>query len=336
MKTLLTTAATAAALALLSAPALAQDGDCGDVTIAEMNWASAGVLAQIDRIILEEGYGCDVSLVPGDTMPTFTSMNEKGEPDVAPEFWELAVSDPLNAAVEEGRLVKAAAPLSDTVQGNALEGWWVPQFVLDENPDIKTVEDALARPDLFQHPEQPGVGGIHNCPAGWNCRISTENLARAYGAEEAGFELVEVGSAAGLDGSIARAFERNEPWLGYYWEPTSIMGKYDLVRLDWGVEHDREEWNNCTTVEGCENPQKNAYPVAEISTVVTNDFAEQNAVAMDYLQNRAWSNEIVNDVLKWQQDNQANNEDAAYYFLENYGDTWRSWVSEDVASKIDV
>ena len=64
-----------------------------------MNWASAGVTAQIDRLILEEGYGCEVEMVTGDTVPTFTSMNEKGSPDVAPELWMNAIKDQLDAAV---------------------------------------------------------------------------------------------------------------------------------------------------------------------------------------------------------------------------------------------
>ena len=57
--------------------------DCGIVTMAEMNWASAQLMANVDKIILEEGYGCNVEIVSGDTIPTFTSMNEKGQPDVA-------------------------------------------------------------------------------------------------------------------------------------------------------------------------------------------------------------------------------------------------------------
>ncbi|MBT5087641.1 MAG: ABC transporter substrate-binding protein, partial [Deltaproteobacteria bacterium] len=51
---------------------------CGSLTMAEMNWASAQLMAQVDKIILEKGYGCEVELVSGATMPTFASMNEKG------------------------------------------------------------------------------------------------------------------------------------------------------------------------------------------------------------------------------------------------------------------
>ena len=31
---------------------------CGSLTMAEMNWASAQLMAQVDKVILEKGYGC--------------------------------------------------------------------------------------------------------------------------------------------------------------------------------------------------------------------------------------------------------------------------------------
>ena len=76
---------------------------CGKVRIANMNWASAQLMAEVNKIILAEGYGCDVELVPGDTMPTFTSLNGKSGPGVAPELWINAVRDPLEIAMDERR-----------------------------------------------------------------------------------------------------------------------------------------------------------------------------------------------------------------------------------------
>ncbi len=63
---------TAACLVAGAAAPLAAQAACGRVTVASMNWQSAEVLAEIDRVILEKGYGCDVEIVPGDTMPTLT------------------------------------------------------------------------------------------------------------------------------------------------------------------------------------------------------------------------------------------------------------------------
>ena len=72
---------------------------CGKVTIAEMTWQSAAVLAHLDAKILSAGYGCETELVPGDTMPTGTSLIEKGEPDIAPELWTNGLGPLLAPAV---------------------------------------------------------------------------------------------------------------------------------------------------------------------------------------------------------------------------------------------
>lgn len=312
---------------IAAAPVAAQE--CGDVSIAEMNWASAGLAAWVDKIILEEGYGCDVALVTGDTVPTFTSMNEKAEPDVAPELWVNSVKIPLDTAVEEGRIIIASEILTD----GGVEGFWVPTW-LAEQEGIRTIEDALARPELFPGAEDESKGAFFSCPSGWSCQLITQNQFRAMGGEEKGFELVDPGSAAGLDGAIARAFNREEPWLGYYWAPTAILGKYAMTRLELGVEHDREHWDNCTVVNNCPDPRLNEWPRSDVFTAVTKEFAESNAVTMDYLGKRAWSNEIVNSLLAWMGDNQATNEDGAYYFLENNPEVWTEWVPEDVAAKV--
>ncbi|KPB00780.1 ABC transporter substrate-binding protein [Ahrensia marina] len=318
-----------AAFVAFSGSASAQDGECGDVSIAEMNWASAGVAAQVDKLILEKGYGCDVELVTGDTMPTFTSMNEKGEPDIAPELWVNAVKIALDNAVEEGKLVVAAEILSE----GGLEGWWVPKKLAEEN-NIKTVEDALARPDLFPGGEDEEKGAIYTCPSGWACQPITNNMAKARNAEEKGFEVVDPGSAAGLDGSIAKAFAREEGWLGYYWAPTAILGKYEMVKLEREVEHDAEAWDTCIVKEDCADPQPNDWRRSDVFTVVTSEFAEENAVAMDYLKSRQWDNATVGKVLAWMADEQGTNEDGAIHFIENYEDLWSQWVSPEVAAKI--
>lgn len=303
--------------------------DCGEVTIANMNWQSAEVIAEIDKFILSEGYGCDAELIAGDTMPTFTSMNEKGEPDLAPELWVNAVREPLDAAVGEGRMIVAAEVLSDGGQ----EGWWIPKYIAEAHPDIKTVEDALAHPELFPAPEDESIGAVHNCPSGWNCQISTGNLFKAYGAEEKGFELVDTGSAAGLDGSIAKAYEREEGWLGYYWAPTAILGRYEMVQLDMG-EHDKEQWDTCTAVLDCADPKINGWAKSEVFSVVTDSFAEKAGVAMDYIGKRQWGNDTVNILLSWMTENQATGEEGALYFLENNEEVWSAWVSPEAAEKI--
>lgn len=330
MKQLLATTFFVAASASLF-PALAADSTCGRVTIANMNWQSAELIAWVDKAILENGYGCEVNLVPGDTQPTFTSMTEKGEPDIAPEGWINAMREPLDKAVAENKLVYAVEELGE----GGVEGWWIPDYVAEAHPDIKTIDDALKHPELFPDPEDPSKGAVHNCPSGWNCQVTTGNLFKAYDAETRGFNLIDTGSAAGLDGSIAKAFERKQPWLGYYWAPTSILGKYHLVRLGFDVPYDETEWNACTSVADCQSPKKNAWAKSEVFTVVTKSFADKAGPAYDYIKTRSFpTNAPVNEMLAWMTDNQATGEDAARHFLKEKADIWTKWVPADVAEKV--
>ena len=64
------TIAVVLALGVLSINANA-NSKCGKIKIAEMNWASAELIANIDKIILEEKFGCQVQLVSGATIPIF-------------------------------------------------------------------------------------------------------------------------------------------------------------------------------------------------------------------------------------------------------------------------
>lgn len=303
--------------------------DCGDITIANMNWASAQAIAEIDKIILTHGYNCNVELVPGDTVPTFTSMNEKGEPDVAPELWSNSLRIPLDVAKEEGRLIA-----SDVFSQGGEEGWFIPEATLTANPELKTWEDVIARPDLFPNPENPDRGALVGCPAGWACQIINQNLYKAYGMEAKGWDLIDPGSSAGLDALINKAVNDGDNILSYYWAPTAILGKLPMYMLEPNVDHDKTEWETCTGVADCADPKVNAWGFSYVETVVTDNFAKEASVGLDYITNRSFGNATLNTLLAWMADNQATGEEAAIYYLQNNQDDWSGWVSKDVKKAV--
>ena len=306
---------------------------CGDVTMAEMNWASAELMANIDKVILEEGYGCKVELVAGATMPSFTSMNEKGQPDVAAELWINAVANPLNKAMKEGRLHSVVeGPITELG-----EGWWIPPHTRKKHPELKTVLDILKRPDLFPHSEDKSKGAFVGCPAGWGCQLANNNLFRAFEMEKKGWVLVDPGSAAGLDGSLSKAAERGENWFGYYWAPTALIGKYDMVKLDFGVPFaGKENWDGCIAKaeQDCANPKPSAWTKSEVHTVITDRFKKEGGAAVTYLTKRIVPGPVMNAMLVFMADQQAGGADAAVEFLKKHEAIWSKWVSSDAAKKI--
>ena len=311
----------------------AAKADCGEISVAEMNWASAELMANVDKIILEEGYGCSVELIPGATMTTFASMNEKGQPDVAGELWTNAVAVPLEAAVGEGRLHKVNnGPITQLG-----EGWWVTPVVAEKHPELVADIDALlARPDLFPHPEDPSKGAFVGCPSGWGCQLANAQLYKAFDMEAKGWLLVDPGSAAGLDGSMAKAAERGEPWFGYYWSPTALIGKYGMVPTDMGEWAGSDNWDNCIVKpeQECATPKASSWTHSAVSTVITDSFKNKGGVAIDYLSARVFPGPVMNGMLVYMTENQAGGQDAAIEFLMQHEDLWTTWVSADAAAKI--
>ena len=325
----------ATATVLLGAFPLFADGaraeqGCGEVSIAELDWPSAGLAAWVDRLILEKGFDCTVNMVPGDTDSAVASIIVTGEPEIIPEFWFESATPALDHAVAEKRVAFGAPLLNE----GGVQGWWVPKFIVDAHPEITTVQQALSHPELFIAAEGGDKPAVFNCPAGWACRVSTANLFRALDGAEKGFDLVDAPSGAALDASVARAFEAQQGWLGYYWAPTALLGEYDMVKLSFGVEFSKQEWDRCTIVADCADPKLNAYPVSAVYTLVSGAFVTEHEDLMDYFNNRSRSNGTVSEVLAFMSANDAGNEAGARYFLETYPEVWKAWLAEDVADKV--
>ena len=324
MKTLITTVVAGLATATMAY------AECGKVSIAEMDWQSAEWIANVDALVLEHGFGCEVDLVPGGTSPILTSMVEKGTPDIAPELYYQSGKDLIEKAIEEKRLLI----LNPEPFSNVVEGWYIPQYIADAHPELKTIEDVLARPDLFPHPENPEKGGFYTCPSGWSCARVNANLFKAFGAEEKGWELVDPGSGAALAGAITKANLSQQPIFFWYWNPTVILARHESKPLDWGVPHDAEEWANCTIkgFEECENPKPNAWSKPEAVTLVTQKLV--GTEIGNYLKIRKFEESVFNKYLVHGDDNQMSGKDLAIYFLVNEQELLSSWLGNDIAQKI--
>lgn len=157
---LLGAALVAGALCLTGA---ARAAECGNVTLALHNVQSAALLTGVDKFILEHGFGCNVETIPGDTVPSTTSMVEKGQPDVSSETWIDLLPEIVPCRLAEGKIVFG----SHALPNGDIQGCWIPKYVADAHPEIKTVGDALAHPELFPDPEDPARGVIFNGSEGW-------------------------------------------------------------------------------------------------------------------------------------------------------------------------
>ncbi|KAF0281391.1 ABC transporter substrate-binding protein [Spiribacter roseus] len=309
------------ALVLAGAMApMAANAECGEVSVAEMNWTSGGIMTGVTEFLLEQGYGCDVTVVPSATTTAITSLAENNEPDIVPELW--VNSAPLYFELaEEGKVVKA----SDAFSKGGTEHWLVPSYLVEENPELGTIEGILNNPELVD-------ARFHNCPDGWGCRIVNDSLKEAFDLEGNGIEVFNHGSGETLQAAMASAYEAGEPYFGYYWGPTAPLGKYDFVSVDLGPYN--EEVHDCNQNTECNEVGVSSFPSASVFNVVTADLAEREPEAFELMQNVTFDNDVMNGLLAWHTDNEATVDEAVVYFLQNNQEEWMSWLSEDARSNL--
>ena len=121
---------------------------CGDITLSVFSWQSAEAMSNVDQFILKNGYGCNATAVAGDTVPTITAMVEKGQPDVASEATPSLLGDVATKGLADKRIIQIGTAISD---GEA-SGWFIPQYVADAHPEIKTVDDEVGDPSSANRP----------------------------------------------------------------------------------------------------------------------------------------------------------------------------------------
>ncbi|RKF20200.1 ABC transporter substrate-binding protein [Alginatibacterium sediminis] len=314
---------------ILPLPGLANQ--CGEVTIADMNWNSASFMAHLDQFVLRNVFDCDAQLIPGDTMPTGTSMVEKNEPDIAPEFWSNSMREALDNGVAQQRLSYAGVSLSDGGE----EGFWVPDYLVEQYPEMANIEGVIKHAALFKHPEGEDSFAFYGCPAGWTCQLTAGHLFDALNLEQAGFTIIDPGSGAGLAGTIAKAYERKQPWFGYYWAPTPVLGKYPMVKVEFGQGSDQAHYNDCISQVECDEPRPIMYPPSLVQTVTTYSFASKAPEANAYLGKRSFTNQQMNALLAWMEDNQADGDYAMEYFLKEFPELWKVWFNPQQIEKLN-
>ena len=318
MKHTLKIVSAAATAGLLSTTAA--HADCGEVSITQMDWASSQVVTAVATFLMEQGYGCTVQQVPSSTVPALTSLAETGEPDILTEVW--ANSTPAyEGLLAEGKLVE----LTDVLSDGGVEAWWIPAYLAESNPELTTWEGIMANP--------AAVGGkFHDCPSGWACDIINNNNLKAAGIEGSGLERFQHGSGETLQTSIAAAYDAKEPWFGYYWAPTAVLGKYPMVQVE--VPAYDAEGHTCNGDADCANPVFSAYPSSKVTTAVSGAFMEREPEVAELLKNVSFTNAQMGEVLAWRLDNNASNEEAAVYFLTTYKDVWGDWLNDEAKGKL--
>lgn len=279
------------------------------IVFGDVSWDSVQVHNRIMAFIIENGLtGYKADFVPGDTLPILNGLKQ-GDIDVDMESWHSNFPEVYRKGVESGDIVDLGQNMPDAPQG-----WYVPRYLVEGPgamaPDLKSVADLARYPHLFPDPEDPSKGHIYGGVAGWVQMELSEEIFEENNLGDT-FNLTVAGSSAPIAATMISAYKKNDPWVGYYWEPTAILGRLDMVRL-----------------KGSE------YPAALVNVLVHKSMLEKAPDVVEIL--KAYSTTVAenNEFLKIMDDNGWSTQETAIWFLKNKEATWTSWVSADVAAKV--
>lgn len=297
------------------------------IIFADASWDSIQVHNRIAGFILENGYGYSVDYTFGETLPTLQGL-AKGDIDVIMEVWVDNCREAWDKMLAENKVINLGTNFPDAPQG-----WYVPTYLIKGDPergiaaaapDLKSIADLSKYKDLFQDPEVPDKGRFHQSPPGWVATTINEAKFQAYGLDKS-FNLFSTGSDTALATSMVSAYEKGEPWLGYYWEPTWVMGKLDMTLLE-EPQYDEKVWNKNY---GC------AYPNAEVVIGVNSGLEKKAPELIDFFKNYETTLEQNNKALAFMSSNNGDKQAAALDFLQNNAEIWKKWIPADVAAKVE-
>ncbi len=311
------------------------------VKLYSSNWTSIELNTRIPAYILQNGYQYPIEYVTGVT-GTMKVALPLGEMHVNMEVWRQNIYDWYEEHISAGNIVDLAGSGESLPNGskgqileNSAQGFYVPQYVIDENPGLKSVFDLPDYVELFPDPEDPSKGVIFNCIIGWQCEKINRAKWDAYGLFDT-YNMAEPGSAGALDASIKGAYDASEPVLAYYWEPTTIVNELNLVRLEepeW-----TQECQDAINVGVESTPYEStigcAYQVWDVHTAVHSSLVERAPEVTEFLANVFIGALELGDLEIWKNENDVEFRDVAVYYLNNNRDVWTSWITDDNADEI--
>jgi len=290
----------------------------------DAGWDSFRFHNAVAMFIGETAYNLDTEEVSGTTALTYSAFLT-GEISVYMETWSNLLPTYADD-IAAGGIKELSINFDDNRQGI-----YVPRYVIEGDaergieavaPDLKTVADLARYADVFTDPDDSSKGRLYGAISGWEIDAVIRSKFAFYGLDKF-YNYVDPGSDSALAASISSAYEKGEPIVAYYWEPTWITGKYDLVLLE-----DAPYEESLYTQGAC------AFPSAVVTVSVSSDFYKAAPEYCEFLSKYETSSALTAEALSYIQENKASYADAAKWFLVNHDELITKWLPEDKAALV--
>ncbi len=291
--------------------------DCGDLRIAVNPWTGYVANAHVIGVVAQEELGCNVTYPEVKEEVGWQGMAD-GSIDTIVENW--GHPDLIKKYVDEQGSVEDAG----LTGGEGLIGWFVPQWMAEEYPDITDWQNLNKYADMFKTSESGDQGQLLDGDPSYvtNDEALVKNL-------DLNFKVVVGGSEAALLQSFRNAQQNKTPLLAYFYTPqwyaevngVSTPGVEDPVQI--------ANVKLPPYTEGCDtDPAAVAcdYPPYHLNKLISTDFADSGSPAVDLIKNFEWTNEDQNLVASYIGQDGMDPDEAAKKWIEENQDKVDAWL----------
>jgi glycine betaine/proline transport system substrate-binding protein len=254
---------------------------CGDVTLNENSWTGSSSNVYVAKYVLEKRLGCDVTVSTiTEGLPAFQAMAD-GKIDVVLEDWDNTLT-PSNQKYLKNGSVRLAGKLGIT----GVIGWYIPRYLLKQNPSFATWRGLKGKEALFRSPESGSQGMFLGGDPSYvqKDRALIKELALNFKHVVAGAEPAQVARWTQL-------YKQKKPVIFYWYDPQYLNATYDLVRVKLPKRF-----------KGCLDDEKQAgkhaceYPSYGLDKLISKEFATSGSPAVKFIRKFNWTSADQNTV----------------------------------------
>ncbi|MEU4548188.1 ABC transporter substrate-binding protein [Nonomuraea dietziae] len=278
----------------------------GTVRLAVNPWVGYEASAAVLAYLLEHELGYRVQtkkLAEDESWKGF----ESGEVDVIVENWGR--EQEKKEFIQDKKVAVSAG-----LNGNkGIIGWYVPQWMAEEYPDITDWRNLNKYAELFRTAKSGDKGQVLDGDPSFV--TSDEALVRNLKLD---YRVVYAGSEKALINAAKSATRNRRPLLMYFYEPQWLFTQVKLVKI-----------NLPPYAIGCDAvPAKVAcdYPPYLLDKIVSRKFADTGGRAYELVRNFTWTNEHQNAVASDMADGGMSAQAAAKKWVEANKIVWKDWL----------
>jgi glycine betaine/proline transport system substrate-binding protein len=291
--------------------------DCGKVVLNEQAWAGSTANTYIAKAVLEDDLGCEVEITKITEIPVFQAMAD-GKVDAVLEDWQHV--DEYKKYIDQAGTVVMGGPLG--VEGHI--GWFIPKYLMDENPEFKTWEGLKGNEELFKTPESGDQGMFLGGDPSY-----VQKDKELIEALDLNLKHVTAGAEPAQVARWSQLYKQQKPVLFYWYTPQFYNQQYDLaeVKLPPRTEANKD-CKDDAKAGGDPEQYKCEYDITVINKLFSKKFADSGSPAYDVLKRMKLTNEDQEAVAKAIAGDKEDPEKAGQDWVAENRDKVDAWLGQ--------